>query len=230
MKLKTLFTIYFLICAVAFIINAICIFHILSIQEYEIDIDLQVYTIEEMEKWLQNEEVLNIEETDVENVNRCDELRFDIEKISHIKSTNKQEWFIKYKSIIDKYKDISTPVSVYDVFSNDEINLILKTIETECYQAGFDAKVNVASVIINRIESREYGDTVEEVIKSPNQFTYFREKITDETILSLEYAYMIEDTTNGCVAFRSGLSEQIPHKWGKWELQFIDEVGHGFYL
>ena len=40
-----------------------------------------------------------------------------------------------------------------------------------------------------------------------------------------EYAYY-EDTTNGCIAFRSDCS---PNEWNSWTKQFTDESGHTFY-
>lgn len=170
---------------------------------------------------------LQTKDLDCENdtKNRINKMKEELDSINNIK--NKKQWFISYKQIINNYTDINKLDTIYDAFSTYDIQLMQQTIETECYQANFNAKVNVASVIINRIKSGEYGSTVEEIIKSPNQFAYFRDEITYETVLALEYAYMIGDTTNGCVAFRSG---QLPYKWYDWTLQFVDDVGHGFYL
>jgi spore germination cell wall hydrolase CwlJ-like protein len=141
--------------------------------------------------------------------------------------TDKKEYFLAYKKLTSKYiKWIDPPETVFDVFTEEEVRLICKAVETECYQQEFDAKVNVASVIFNRIKSGEFGDTVTKVITSPNQFAYGRDAITEDTILAVQYAYEIEDTTNGCVAFRSG---KKPEKWYNWKLIFIDEAGHGFY-
>ena len=64
------------------------------------------------------------------------------------------------------------------------------------------------------------------VIKVSNQFDYGRTNISEDTLLALGYAFMIEDTTNGCIAFRSDSS---PNKWGKWIYKFTDNVGHSFY-
>lgn len=213
-------------CAVLFLIDLFCINYALNIKEDEIINNIQVYKIEDMYTYNKEEVKHTNKEKGVNK--RISELQHEMKKISSI--TDRQQWFINYKNIIESYKDISSPVSIYDVFSDEEIILMLKTIETECYQADFISKVNVASVIINRIESGEYGDTVNEVITSPNQFVYHRDTITEDTRLALEYAYMIEDTTNGCVAFRSNKTKTIPQRWGEWELQFVDDIGHGFYL
>ena len=140
---------------------------------------------------------------------------------------NKREWFIEYKRIINKYsKWFDPPETIYDVFTDDEINLICKTVETECYMKDFISKCNVASVIFNRIEMEGYGDTITDIICCENQFAYGRNNITEDTILAVEYAFCIEDTTNGCVAFRSDI---CPTSWYGWRYAFTDESGHHFY-
>lgn len=153
------------------------------------------------------------------------EFHFKHDEIKQI--TDKKDYFLAYKDLVFKYvKWIDLPKTVFDAYTEEEVRLICKTVETECYQQEFDAKVNVASVIFNRIKSGEFGDTVTEVITNPNQFAYGRDVITEDTILAVQYAYEIEDTTDGCIAFRSG---KKPEKWYSWKLIFIDEAGHGFY-
>lgn len=152
------------------------------------------------------------------------QMEIEIKKIERIK--DKKQWFIKYKEIIEKYEDIGTPDTIYKWYGQDDIYLMQRTIETECYQADFMSKVNVANVIINRIQSGNFGQNVEDVITAENQFSYWRKDISKDTILALEYAFMFEDTTNGSIAFRSDCS---PEYWGKWEKNFTDEANHSFY-
>lgn len=141
---------------------------------------------------------------------------------------NEEEWFVSYKQIIDDYKDvIDPPLTIYDYLTDEEIYLIQRTVETECYDQDFMSKCNVASVVMNRIEiGGEFGSTIKEVITKENQFAYWRKDITESTVLAVEYAYQIEDTTGGCIAFRSG---ELPKEWLKWVLVFVDDAGHGFY-
>lgn len=142
---------------------------------------------------------------------------------------DKKEWFIAYKEITDRYSNyFDTPETIYDVYTDEEIELICRAVETECYDCDFDSKCNVASVILNRInyENSIFGDTVSEVITRDNQFAYDRSNITEDTILSVMYAYEIEDTTGGCVAFRS---DQKPDTWYGWVYSFTDNCGHHFY-
>lgn len=142
---------------------------------------------------------------------------------------DKIEWFISYKQLIQKYVNvIDPPLTVYDYFTEEEIYLIQRVVETECYDQEFEAKVNVACVIFNRVEdiNSQFGENITEVIIAKNQFAYGREKITESTILAVEYAFQIEDTTNGCVAFRS---DDNPEEWYGWEYVFTDDAGHNFY-
>lgn len=171
-----------------------------------------------------------IEEVDpLEEIsNRMRQEMLEIETIE-----NNKEWFLAYKDIVYRYsKWFDPPETVFDVFTEDEIKLICRAVETECYGQDFDSKTHVASVIFNRIEQGgEFGSSVKEVITKENQFAYWREEITEETILSVMYVYEIEDTTNGCIAFRSG---EKPERWyttetNYWVRQFIDNAGHGLY-
>ena len=147
--------------------------------------------------------------------------------IEPLKEIDKRAWFILYKSIQEEYDDyLDSPESIYDYFTDEQIVMMQKCIETETYQCSFEAKVNVACVILNRVEHDEYPTDPVEIITSKNQFAYSRNNITEDTILALEYAFMIEDTTNGCIAFRSDCS---PDTWYGWTKQFTDESGHTFY-
>ena len=150
----------------------------------------------------------------------------ELEMINSI--SDKKEWFLLYKDIINRYSYIlDTPETIYDYYIEDEIYLIQRVIETECYDLSFERKVNVAAVVLNRIESGKFGNSVREVItkNNPKQFVYWRKNITENTKLALEYAFEIEDTTGGCVAFRS---DKKINTWGSWTYQFSDGAHH-FY-
>lgn len=141
-------------------------------------------------------------------------------------TTDKKEWFITYKEIVDKYSYIlDPPETIYDYHTSKEIYLMQRVIETECYDQSFECKANVASVILNRVDSGKFGRTVKEVITTPKQFVYWRKNITEDTVLALEYAFEIKDTTKGCVAFRS---DRKINKWNSWTYQFSDKAHH-FY-
>ena len=193
---------------------------ILSVNEDFLEKDIQVLSCDE----IQNLETENIEPDPTELI--IQEAQGKIYDISVIE--DKEQWFIAYKKIIEEYRGvIDPPLTIYDYFTKEEIYLIQRVVETECYDQDFMSKCNAASVVMNRIEiGGEFGDTVEEVITKKNQFAYWRKDITESTILAVEYAFQIEDTTNGCIAFRS---DEKPDEWYGWEYAFIDDAGHHFY-
>lgn len=194
-----------------------------KIEQIKENNELKVEEVEEVEKIVKTTEEIKLEEFNIK-----------LNEIEYLKEENKEEWFKVYKNLIFEYAEwLGMPVTVFDAFTEDEIRLICRAVETETYDQDFNSKVNVACVIFNRIESGKFGDTVTEVITNPNQFAYGRKNITESTILAVMYAYEIEDTTNGCIAFRSGEKPEIWYinkaKTKYWTRQFIDGAGHGFY-
>lgn len=177
-------------------------------------------------QYIENEEVTALNHTDADQLEVISQRKQ--QELAEIESIeDREEWFLAYKNIIFKYYQwFGAPETVFDAFTEEELTLIFRTVETECHDTDFISKCNVASVIFNRFESGEFGDTIGEVITSPNQFAYGRECITKSTILSVMYVYEIGDTTDGCVAFRS---DQHPMKWYSLGYVFTDDAGHYFY-
>ena len=141
--------------------------------------------------------------------------------------TDNKERFLAYKALIEEYSEwVVPPETIYDVYTEDEIYLMQRCIETETFEQSFDSKVNVANVILNRIEDRRFGNSVNEIITSPKQFAFGRKDISEDTNLALEYAYMFEDTTDGALYFHS-LSYRP--KFSGANYIFTDDAGHHFY-
>ena len=153
------------------------------------------------------------------------EMQEEMKEIESIEDN--KEWFLAYKDIVFKYaKWRDPPETIYDYFTEDEVRLICRVVETETYQCDFDSKVNIANVVLNRIESGEFGETVEEVITTESQFAYGREVITEDTILAVMFAFEFEDTTNGALYFHS--NKQTNTFCGKSYI-FSDDAVHHFY-
>lgn len=156
----------------------------------------------------------------------------EMTQIEYLKEDNKEEYLIQYKNIIEEYSDeFDPPESIYDVTTDEEFYFLAQVVETEIEAGNFDQKVNVANVIINRVESDKFPNTFTEVLKQKNQFTpvltgsYKRKTPTQSTINAIEYAYMFGDTTNGATYFHSGSSG-----WHSRNLNFIFNDGkHNFY-
>ena len=150
------------------------------------------------------------------------------EKMSEIESIeDSKEWFLAYKDIVFEYAEwIDPPETIFDYYAEDEVRLICRVVETETYQCDFDSKVNIANVVLNRIESGEFGETVEEVITTESQFAYGREVITEDTILAVIFSFEIQDTTNGALFFHSNEKTEM---FNGAKYIFTDNAGHHFY-
>lgn len=155
------------------------------------------------------------------------EFETKLKEIEHIKDENTKEWFLAYKDLTYEYmKWVELPETVYDKYSEDEIRLIWRVVETETFDQDFDSKVNVANVVFNRLKSGDFGETITEIITTPKQFRYGRQKITDDTIYAVMYAYEMPDTTYGALYFHSNKKTD---KFNKADYIFTDDAGHHFY-
>ena len=225
---------YFLILFILYLFFCFMVLMTLSSKQTKID-ELKQKTID-LEKKLQNYENNN-EELKTENEQLYNMLNQSMEAnrlnvitvldyIEPLKKLDKLEYFKNYKQVIFNNSNlIDPPETIYDIYSTEEIYVMLKCIETETYQCPFDAKVNVACVILNRINHNKFPSNPIDVVTSPNQFAYYRKEISDSTVLALEYAFMIEDTTNGSIGFRS---DKLVDGWNGWEYVFTDGK-HYFY-
>lgn len=170
----------------------------------------------------ETEEVIEIVE---EPLTHEQEMFLEYEALSQIE--DKKEWFLAYKVFIEKYPEYDRPQSLYEKYTDEEIYIMQRVIETEVYGCDFEAKANVASVILNRIEGdNNFSDDPIVVCTSPGQFVYSRKQISEDTKLALEYAEEIEDTTNGALYFNS---MEPMESWNGRERIFTDHVGHSFY-
>lgn len=197
-----------------------------ELKQKTIDLEkkLQNYENNNEELKSENEQLYNMLNQSME-ANRLNVITV-LDYIEPLKDLDKLEYFKNYKQVIFNNSNlIDPPETIYDIYSTEEIYVMLKCIETETYQCPFDAKVNVACVILNRINHNKFPSNPIDVVTSPNQFAYYRKEISDSTVLALEYAFMIEDTTNGSIGFRS---DKLVDGWNGWEYVFTDGK-HYFY-
>lgn len=158
--------------------------------------------------------------------NAIEEMNYEMTEIETI--TDKKEWFIAYKSIIEEYSYIiDPPETIYDYFSEEELDLLFHVVQAEVGdEYSFESKVNVANVIFNRFYHERFPNTLSDILVcdqfSPIADGRYREvEITEDTILACEYAFMLEDTTDGCLFFDSN---------NTLSYQFVfDDEAHNFY-
>lgn len=147
-----------------------------------------------------------------------------LEALDKIK--NNKDWYIAYKNLNEEYKEIGEIESLYDVYDDEEILLLQKVVESECFGSDFDSKVHVASVVLNRVEDERFPDTLKEVVTQPNQFCYCKNIISEDTKLACEYAFEISNEADECLWFHSMNKTQ---KFSGGEYVFTDNVNHHFY-
>ena len=102
----------------------------------------------------------------------------------------------------------SAPPSV--TISNEEKDLFARLVEAEAKGESYEGKVAVATVVLNRVDSPEFPNTVTEVIHevvgdayafSPVQNGEINEPASDEAIQAVEEALTRQDTLNDSVYF-----------------------------
>lgn len=158
--------------------------------------------------------------------NAIEEMNYEMAEIEDI--TDKREWFLAYKKIIEKYSYIiDPPETIYDYFSKEELDLLFHVVQAEVGdEYSFESKINVANVIFNRFYHERFPDTLLDILVcdqfSPIADGRYREvEVTEDTILACEYAFMMEDTTDGCLFFDSN---------NTLNYQFVFNDGtHNFY-
>ena len=153
-----------------------------------------------------------------------------LDKMNELPNTDdKEKWFIEYKELINKYNDIlyNADLSLYENYTSDELEKLFGVVQAEIGdEYSFEQKCNVASVIFNRINHEQFGNSIDSVL-TPSQFSTIRNgryktvKVSETTKLACEYAFTIGDTTNGCLFFDSN---------GVLKYKFVfNDNAHNFY-
>lgn len=122
--------------------------------------------------------------------------------------------------------------------NREEMILFYKLVESEATGQSFESKVNVANVILNRVESDQFPNTITSVVYQPRQFSVVSDnrinqvKITNSTIEAVEYAMNNKDTTDGSLFFMNqSIADKDNADWFVNSLEYImsDDSGHSFY-
>ncbi|GEM_PF-1669020 len=151
---------------------------------------------------------------DVNKIEKENDIQTALKQFKELnKIEDKKEWFIAYKDIINEYSHIiDPPETVYDYFTEKELDLLFHVVQAEIGdEYSFEQKVNVCSVIFNRLKHERFPDTLSDILV-PSQFStisnerYENVQVSENTILACEYAFSIEDTTDGCLFFDSNNS------------------------
>lgn len=155
--------------------------------------------------------------------------------IEPLKKYDKKKYLTQYKNIFSTYSELDPPKTIYNCTTDEEFDLLCRVVEAEIGIGNFDQKCNVASSIINRYLSEAFPNDWKELLfqkkygvyqySTIGNGSYKKSKVSKDTILAIEYSFLIGDTTNGCTYFHSGNSS-----WHKNNLEFVFDDGlHKFY-
>lgn len=126
-------------------------------------------------------------------------------------------------------------------FSDEELEVLLRIVEAEAGGEDEDGRLLVANVVLNRVNSDIFPDTVSEVVFQKEgtvaQFSpaysgkYQRVKISDVTISAVGRALMGEDISQGALYFVARKrADESSVKWFDDKLVFLFEHGgHEFF-
>lgn len=130
--------------------------------------------------------------------------------IEPLKEYDKQAYMYAYLAICDMIED--APERPQDMMSVEEYDIFCRVVEAEIGIGSFSDKTHVANVIINRYYSDNFPDSFIEVLKQKSkdgvyQFSTIGNKsykkivVSESTKLSIEYAFLFGDSTNGATYF-----------------------------
>lgn len=92
-------------------------------------------------------------------------------------------------------------------FSEEEIRLLARIIVAEAEDQSYRGKVAVGAVVMNRVKSSKFPNTIRGVIYQKGQFSpisngrFYRVKVTNEDIEAAKAAIMGEDPSHGSLFF-----------------------------
>ncbi len=161
-------------------------------------------------------------------------LEKELNDIEYLKTDDKKTYLHEFYNIVAKY-EFDPPETIYDICPTDEIILFAKLVEAEATSGDFDSKCNVASVVLNRVHSDEFPNTITEVILQKKPCTQFspmsdgrinQVEITENSLKAIEYVFLFGDTSQLALYF-----DNATNSWSSktQEYIFTDSLNHSFY-
>ncbi len=128
----------------------------------------------------------------------------------------------------------------YDL-SEEDLEALLRIVEAEAGGEDVEGKLLVANVVLNRVESEDFPDTVYEVVfqreNGVTQFSpvrngrYWKVQISEETMEAVDRALEGEDISQGALYFAARkYADRDKMKWFDEKLTFLfAHGGHEFF-
>jgi len=128
-------------------------------------------------------------------------------------------------------------ISNYDI-TTEEMEILYRIVEAEATGYGFEEKLNVACVILNRVKSDYFTNSIKSVVFQDRQFSpiddgrYWEVAITNSTIEAVNKALRTDYNAMGALYFMNkAASDKSNVSWFERELTYLftDGSGHSFW-
>lgn len=154
------------------------------------------------------------------STNEIEEVKLDT------KNRIKEAISIKEKALVEEAKKQQQSKVTYNSrfsASESDLEILAKIIYAEARGESYQGKVAVGAVILNRVRSSKYPNTIKEVVFAPKQFspvgsgTYYSAKPSEEEYNAAQEALSGVDPTNGALTFyaykytKSAYHESMQH-------------------
>lgn len=159
-------------------------------------------------------------------------------KVTNSKTKKKSRKRKEETSVAKSVNNYSYNGNVINSISNNDIAMLERIVEAEATGGNVESKKNVASVILNRLISDQFPNTIEGVIFQRDgnvvQFAptidgrYYSVTVTQGTKKAVQEVLKNGDTTNGALYFCN--PADIKTKWfNSLNKIFTDDIGHNFF-
>lgn len=135
-----------------------------------------------------------------------------------------------------KYENIKNVLGI-NVFTEEDYNNLLRIVEAEVGDNDEYGRVIVANVIINRVRSSEFENTVTGVIFQKRQFSpisngsFYRVNVSQKTVNAVERALSGEDNSQGALYFMDrSASYKRNVRWFDSNLHYLFSYGGHEYF
>ena len=126
---------------------------------------------------------------------------------------------------------------VFTGYSEGDYNVLLRIVQAEAGNCDIEGRVMVANVILNRVESGSFPNTITKVVYQKHQFSPVsngsikRCRVTSETVEAVDRALAGEDLTDGALYFMNRrASSKKNANWFDRHLEFLFKHGnHEFF-
>lgn len=122
-------------------------------------------------------------------------------------------------------------------FGSEDYQTLLRIVEAEAGICDSKGKILVANVVLNRVRSSEFPNTVRDVVYQPSQFSPVSNgtintcKVTSQTVECVKRALSGEDYSQGALYFMNrGASRSGAVRWFDGRLTYLFSYGgHEFF-